>query len=484
LDDARTDALHLRARHAATWIIAGHAGTQTIRLASNLVLARLLFAEAFGLMALVNVVVLGLTLFSDVGLSPSIVQDRRGEDPAFLDTAWTIQVVRGALLWAIACAAATPFAQWYGEPLLAQMIPIAACSALIEGFNSTRLYTLERALAPQRPMLVELVSLTTAAVIMIGWASLDRSVWALVAGSLGGSGARLLLSHTILPGHRNRLRWDPSAAAALFRFGRWVFLSTSLTFLASHSDRLIFGKLIPIELLGIYSIGLMISQLPLTIVFQLTRRVTFPVLSHVNLAGGASAEQFHAARWPLLLAAGWGIGGLVAGGATAIRLLYDPRYEAAGWVVQILSLGGWMAILEATYRSALLAQGRAAWMAACTTAKLVGMALLIPAGYHGFGFAGAVSGFAASGVFPYLLAILLGAQIGIRAIRRDLQLTALLLGVSGLAWVASLRLQALGVPVVVEALAIGVLVTLGWLPAVIPLLRRELASRRSRAQQP
>ena len=61
----------------------------------------LLFPEAFGIMALVSVVLVGLAMFSDVGIGPAISQHKRGDDAAFLDTAWTINVVRGAALWGV-----------------------------------------------------------------------------------------------------------------------------------------------------------------------------------------------------------------------------------------------------------------------------------------------------------------------------------------------------------------------------------------------
>ena len=69
------------------------------RLVSNLILTRLLFPEDFGLMSLVMVVIAGLQMFADLGISASIVQDDRGDDRRFLDTAWTVQIGRGAVLW-------------------------------------------------------------------------------------------------------------------------------------------------------------------------------------------------------------------------------------------------------------------------------------------------------------------------------------------------------------------------------------------------
>ena len=71
--------------------------------------------EAFGLMALVNAVLYGLRMFSDLGLGPSIIQKKGGVEPDFLHTAWTIQILRGAVLTIGACVLAWPMAAFYGE---------------------------------------------------------------------------------------------------------------------------------------------------------------------------------------------------------------------------------------------------------------------------------------------------------------------------------------------------------------------------------
>ena len=70
-----------------------------LRLVSNLVLTRILFPEAFGLMVLVQMVFAGASMLSDVGIKSAIVQDKRGDDPVFLNTAWAVQILRGLLIW-------------------------------------------------------------------------------------------------------------------------------------------------------------------------------------------------------------------------------------------------------------------------------------------------------------------------------------------------------------------------------------------------
>ncbi|OED50635.1 hypothetical protein AB838_01625 [Rhodobacteraceae bacterium (ex Bugula neritina AB1)] len=90
-----------RTLRSASWLMIGDGGPQALRLAFNLILTRILFPEAIGLMALVTVEAMALPLFSNVGLGPPGTQNKRGDDPEFLNTAWTIQVFRGFDLWAL-----------------------------------------------------------------------------------------------------------------------------------------------------------------------------------------------------------------------------------------------------------------------------------------------------------------------------------------------------------------------------------------------
>ena len=96
------------ARHNAVWTVAGFGAMQVIRFGSTLILSRLLFPDIFGLMALVNVFLQGLQMFTDVGIGPSIIQNKRGDEPDFRDTAWTILVLRGLLLWFCSVLIAIP----------------------------------------------------------------------------------------------------------------------------------------------------------------------------------------------------------------------------------------------------------------------------------------------------------------------------------------------------------------------------------------
>jgi O-antigen/teichoic acid export membrane protein len=451
-------------RRGSFWSLAGYGGSQALRFGGNLLLTRMLLPEAFGLMALINALLIGLQLFSDIGIGPGIIQNRRGDDPAFLDTAWTVQILRGIALWIVACAVALPFAAFYGDPGLAWLLPIAGLTALLAGFNSTRIFSMYRHVNLARVSTLELVSQAAGIAVMIAVALVDRSIWALVAGGLAGSLTKLLLSHTILPGLANHFRWDRSALGPMLRFGRWIFFSTILTFLVGQSDRLVFGKLVPLAVLGVYSVGAMIATMPATALSRMASSVYFPVYSRLHNSGRDLGSAFGRVRRPALLLAGWMIAGLAGGGEAAVRLLYDERYVEAGWIIQLLALGSWFTVLESTNGAALLARGQANWVAAGNAGKLVGMVLLIPLGFALGGFVGAVAGLAASDVFKYAVSAFAATRAGLRGWPEDLRLSAWVFATAWLSWRLAALVEQAGAARLTVALAVLLAVTLAWAP--------------------
>ena len=151
-----------KALAGSAWTLFGYGGAQVIRLGSNLILAHMLYPAAFGVMALVTVFMQGLQMFSEVGIGPSIIQNRRGDDPAFLDTAWTIQVLRGFGLWIFTCVLAWPTALFFGQndPLakdLLYILPVIGLTSILGGFNSTAVFSLNRHLQVGKATLLRIL---------------------------------------------------------------------------------------------------------------------------------------------------------------------------------------------------------------------------------------------------------------------------------------------------------------------------------------
>jgi O-antigen/teichoic acid export membrane protein len=317
----------------------GFAGGQALRLASTLILSRLLFPEAYGLAALVAIFTQGLVMLSDVGIQQSVVQSARGNDPRFLNTAWTLQVVRGVVLWCIAVLLTWPMAAIYREPELLYLLPVGSLAVVIGGLASTSLFTMRRSLAVAQLVRIELGSQLAGLAVIVAWAYYSPTVWAIVAGGLVNGIVKSIASHWVDVGYRNRFDWDPTAKDAIVQFGKWIFGSSALSFVSRQSDRLLLGHFMGMAALGVYSIAFFISDALGTAVTRITHGVLFPVFSQISREDPAKLSNlYYKARLRLDLLGLVPVGAVMMLAQPIVDILYDPRYSEAGWMLQALCL--------------------------------------------------------------------------------------------------------------------------------------------------
>ena len=407
-----SDGLFARAMRSSAWTASGFAISQVIRLASNLVLTRLLLPEAFGLMALVTVAMIGLANFSDVGVGQAIMANRRGDDADFLDTAWTIQVARGGLLWLATCALAAPVAALYDEPSLARILPVAGLTLLIAGFNPTRIETANRHLALGRVMLLDLTSQAIGVAVMVAAAVTTQSVWALVIGGIVGALAKLALMTRFLAGQGNRFRWEPDAGRELVGFGKWIFFSTVFGFVIAQGDRVILGKYLSLEWLGIYNIGYFLASAPLLLGGAIIGRVMIPLYRQGVIDPDANLAKTRAMRRVLT---GVLLGALLTMaflGVPLIDALYDARYAAGGPAVILIACAQIPSVIGMTYDQAALAAGDSRRFCYVLAAKAALFSTLFLIGAERGGLVGALVGQGLALLLAYPLIIWLARRYG------------------------------------------------------------------------
>jgi len=402
-------------------VIVGFGGVQALRFASNLILTRLLFPEAFGLMAIVSVVIVGMTMFSDVGTGPSIMRSPRGDDPVFLDTAWVLQIGRGAVLWIVSFAIAGPLAAFYDEPSLAWLLPLAGVGLLFDGLRTTRIETENRHLRMTRIVAVELGAQAVAVSVCVALAYVFREVWALAVAGIVIAAVRCALSWTVLPGHVHRFRFERAAAAELIGFGKWIFLSTIAGFLISQSDRLVLGAFLSIGALGVYNIGFFLSFFVPMAAGVICEKMLIPLYRDVQENGDAEARR-KLARLRMFFTAGMlvPLSGLAFFGVPLVGLLFDPRFADAGIVAALLSCVQIVLIIVATYDKAALAAGdsRNFFFVLVVRAALQVGGLI--AGASLAGLAGAIAGQGVAAILGYPAIALLARRHGVYDPRHDL----------------------------------------------------------------
>ncbi|MEG4350568.1 oligosaccharide flippase family protein [Microcoleus sp. LAD1_D3] len=414
----------------AAWTIASYGSSQIIRFGSNLILTRLLLPELFGLVGLSYVFITGINLFTDIGLGPSIIQNKRGEDPQFLNTAWTLQVIRSLFIFICLIIITQPVASFYEEPRLLWLIPIIGINSLLGGFKSTATASLERKMAVKKVVIFELVIQIVSTTVMIVWAWFDRSIWAILVAGFTGALMELVWSHFLIPGKSNRFAWDKAAAKEIFSYGKWIFLSTALFFLCSQADRLILGKIFTLTMLGIYGIAFTLGDMPRQVIIAISGRVIFPSIS---MLAELPREELRAKilknRKLILIPLAVGLAIFVSFGDQLILILYRKEYAAASWMMPILALGIWHTTLHNMMGSCLLAVGKSQYPAIGNLLTFVNLCISIPLGYYLKGNLGAVIAVALGDLPTYAVTNYGLWKEGLTCFWQDIQLTALFVGV-------------------------------------------------------
>jgi len=419
-----------RALHAGAWTLIGYGVGQGLRLGSNLIMTRLLVPEMFGVMAIANIVLYGLALFSDFGLGQSIIQRRRGEEPVFLNTAWVVQIIRGAILCLAALLIALglyiadayhllPADSVYAHSYLPAIVSALAFSPLISGFESNKLALARRKLELGLVTQIELASQFAALCSMLAWAMVDRSIWALVTGALVSIGVRVILSHVLLHGPKNGIAWDRECFREIIGYGKWVFLSSILGFLLASGDRLMLGGLVDAKILGLYSIAyLMISSIQ-QVAGKLIDNISFPLLSEVIRDKPEEVRsKYYKLRMPVDIALLLLTGILFFSGHVIIDLLYDGRYAAAGPMLEILSL----ALFENRFGVTgqyYMARGVPRVLIPLIGSRIPPLYVLLPIAFKYYGFDGAIWVIATNAFFSIPVTYYYKKVNGILDIKRE-----------------------------------------------------------------
>jgi len=399
-----------KSAQASLWTVFAFGATQILRLSSNLILTRLLLPEMFGLMAIVTVVRVGVYMCSEIGLKVNIIRHPNGEDPEILNTAWTMQVIRGALLWFLIAGIAwflwyfngtslLPLNSVYNDPRLPSLLLVTGATAFITGFESTRVWLAQRNMMLARLTILELTVQFTGLIVMVLCAWAYQSVWALVVGSLVGAFLKTLLSHYVLEGKNNYFFWNKKIVIEFLHFGKWLFLSAVITFFALSGDRVILGGLITAEQLGFYAIAYFIAMALRELIGKLSSNVWYPLLSQIHREEKERiVEVYYGLRQKIDISVYLCVGLIYVVGPLIIEVLYDERYQAAGWMLQILAI----TLIGSSFQlgtTLLLSMGNPKVGTLAVAIRAIALIVIIPFAYEHYGLEGAVWAIAVNPLF-------------------------------------------------------------------------------------
>lgn len=256
----------------AAWMTALKLSERTIGMISTLILARILVPEDFGLVAMAMSIVATTEVFTAFGFDVVLIQNQKAERPHY-DTAWSLQVIFGALGAVCLVLLAEPTTWFYKEPRLEAVMYVIALGFFIRSLENIAVVEFRKQLQFEKEAKYRLIIKLIGFSITIPLALIMKSYWALVIGQLSLNIATFGLSY-VFKRYRPHLSFEKMGE--IFRFSRWLFLNNSISFIRFNISHFVIGRLSGARSLGLFGMAYQISTLVSTELVAPINRAVFP----------------------------------------------------------------------------------------------------------------------------------------------------------------------------------------------------------------
>jgi len=407
------------------WSAASRLAAQGLSWAIALIVVRLLAPRDYGLATQAGIVVGYLNLIGELGLSAGLIQ-KRVTDRQTLEKVFAALLVGGVAAFFVLFAAASMVAEFFREPSLTRLVRIAATQFLTLPFAVIPQARLSIALRFRELGLVAIVSNVTGAVATLCLAYKGFGAASLVIGATMIAVSRAVALNAFdgfvaLPS----FRWND--LAPLFGISGTVLLDRTFWYAYVQADSTLIGRMLGARSLGIYSIAMQLTSIPLERASQVISTVALPAFSSINdrpemvAAGYMKAFRLGSAlSFPIY----WGLA-LVA--PDLILPAFGSRWATVIPILQILSFSMPLKALGPIASPALTAIGRPGISVRILLWGLCVLPVMIAVGTH-WGIAGAAVGWTCAAPIIFLIAayyVSSTLKIPIRSMVRALRAPAL-----------------------------------------------------------
>jgi len=322
---------------AVKWSAVSTLARFVLQLVAQIILARALGPEIFGIFAIGMVVLTFATFFSGFGFSWSLLQRTTlcDEDIRF---AWTWQLVVGLVTMLAVYLLAPALAAYFKEPRTQSVIEWLSLACLLSAASAPATYLLQRDLDFRAGGLIQVGSYMAGYVVvgvpmaMLGWGASS-----LVAAWLVQAAVVFVASYAVKPHAVRPLFWYVGATSAVGT-GRAVFLTNIVNWMLSNLDRIMIGRLLNTQALGLYNVAYNLAAMP--------NNLLLGALQPAFLAAGARLQselerlgrvyfQMIATIFVLIFPV---FVFLALVSSDLVHLLYGSKWSDAGSVLSILFL--------------------------------------------------------------------------------------------------------------------------------------------------
>lgn len=341
-------------------LVTGTTVGRGLRFVRNMILVRLLAEELFGVMGIVMAATIAFESLSEVGVQQSIIQNKDGDDPEYMNIAWWFQFIRGSVLFVVGLLMAPWIGSFYGNPEISGLLKVAFVAVLFRGLVSPRTYVLEKEYRFGLLMLIVQGSSILGTITTIVLAFMTKNIWALIIGYVAEAAAMCLISYILVP-FRPTLKINREYLAELLKYARGMFGLPFLTMVIWQTDVFVLGKVLPaaqLGLLGMYVMALRLAEQPAWAFGQVFGRVLLPVFAEGQDNGEMLRRRVLRVIRTTLIVSVPLVAVVTVGAKPIIALIYTPKYAAVAVPFAILCIAMFVKTQAAILTTICLAVGK------------------------------------------------------------------------------------------------------------------------------
>jgi lipopolysaccharide exporter len=416
-----------------------------IRLASSLVLTRVLLPEAYGTITILVSILFVIGNILDTNVTLFMVRDKNAEQPRYLNTAWTMRLSRSVLSCVVLFVCAPLIAtKIYDLPALILPLRVFSLWFLIDGFESMAFALAIRRKQARLQMYSELAASVVSTSFSIVYCYHYHSFWGIAFAMLLNRLIMTVLSHQFYRELRPRLFIDLAAAREILGFSKYTVPSSFLTLGLNQFDKIVFLRLFDLRLLGIYGLAGNIAGSIETVINKISQAVLYPRCAHNFRENPATATKRYYTENIKLFASILAMPAAIAGAAhLVITLLYDNRYSDAGSVLQALAIRAVLLSFASSAEDLLISAGQFHVILVGNVLRTVWIIFGSLVGYYLAGFLGFIYGLSLSGLPPLVYYFWLQNSKGLLIVKYELYKVAFALTVGLTSYLVSTLFLAL-----------------------------------------
>ena len=353
--------LKQKAISGVKWTTLSTVITTILQLLQLAILARFLDPSAFGLMALVMVVVGFSQAFLDMGISNAIIHKQEITKDQ-LSTLYWVNVLAGFALF-IVISAISPFvASFYHEPELTMLIILVGVTFLIQPFGQQFMVLWQKEMRFSEIAKIDIVSKFISLIVSVYFAYEGYGVYALVYGTLAGVVVQtILFLYKGLQEHKPSFVLKLSEIKEFLSFGAYQMGEKTINYFNYQIDTILIGKLLGMEALGIYTIAKQIIMRPAQIINPIITKVTFPTMAKIQ-DDTPRLKNIYLKTINYLSSVNFPIYAFIFIFAhDIVMVMFGEKYFEAIYIMQILAIWGALRSIGNPVGSLLLAKGKANW---------------------------------------------------------------------------------------------------------------------------